>query len=82
MAGSAVCVGVMVGLTPDQVAALERSCAASGVPVKVADDSAIRAVVALLGGPVGSVPARARSARRTEPPAHSHDPHWLDSVGV
>lgn len=82
MAGAAVCVGVMDGLTSEQVAALERSCAASGVPVKVADSSVIRAVVALLGGPSGSVPARARSARRTEPPARSDDPHWLDPLGV
>jgi hypothetical protein len=69
-------------LTAEQVAALERSCAASGVPVKVLDSSVIRAVVALLGGPVGSAPAPARSARRAEPPARSDNPHWLDPVGV
>ena len=54
----------MAGLSREKIAALvEKSCAASGVPVKVTDPGVIRSVVALLGGPVGSGPARLRSTR-------------------
>ena len=54
----------MAGVSLERLAELvARSCAASGVPVKVTDPSVVHQVVALLGGPVRSGPARGRSQR-------------------
>ncbi len=66
MAGASGGVGLVAGVSLDRLAELvARSCAASGVPVKVTDPGVVRQVVSLLGGPVGSGPARRRSQRRS-----------------
>ncbi len=51
-------------VTPEQVAAIvAATTAAQGLPLKVTDVGLIRDVVTLLGGPVGSGPARSRRER-------------------
>ena len=70
MEGAAGGVGPVARLTDDQVAAfVVASCAAQGVPVKVADARVLGDVVSLLKGlgPVGRGPASAGPGRRPGP---------------
>lgn len=72
MAGAAGGVGVMAGLTPEEIRAwVEASCTEQGVPVAVSDPSTLdRVVVLLAGGAAALAPQRGRrgAARGSELP--------------
>ncbi|MDX6284934.1 MAG: hypothetical protein QOG53_419 [Frankiales bacterium] len=81
MAGATGGVGVVAGIDADAVrAAVEKSCAAQGLPIKVADPVLLRRVEALLTGadPRGA-PLRSEGWSRVRP---SHPPHGTDPVGI
>lgn len=70
-------------MTPEALAAwVEASCAAQGLPVKVTDAGAVARVVTLLGGPLGSGRAQARSASTARPRPALQPPHGSDPVDV
>jgi hypothetical protein len=67
--GSAGGVGALAGLNGfDLGAFVAASCEASGVPVKVTDPGAVRAVVTLLSGTAGGSGVAAPSQTRSDPP--------------
>jgi hypothetical protein len=67
---------------PDLAAWVERSCAAQGVPVKVADGAALRAVAVLLGVSAGGPARRRESASTGTTAGPSEAPHRLDPLHV
>jgi hypothetical protein len=70
-------------VSPESVAAwVSASCAAQGLPVKVTDAGAVARVVTLLGGPLGSGRAQARSASTARPRRALQPPHGSDPLDV